>query len=198
MQGAQIKAAQIRRHTAVEQDQSKQQNETAEREINRHFPRGSETVARSPNTNEQKRRDERELVKCVEEKQIERRERAHRSGRDEKQARVKCVSMLRDLAGEPDGGESNERGEEQHHQAQSIDAESEIDVPVITHGKRRHHFVSAVRVAFEPEAQQQSRAECDSGRPQRGAPRRRAEENRQGGRYRKQNYKEQDHRKTVK
>ena len=121
-------------------------------------------------------------MKGVEEKQIERRERAHRAGRDEKQTRVKCVSMLRDFAGKPDGGESNERREEQHHQAQAVDAESEIDVPVVANRKRRDHFVSAVRVAFESEAEQQRRAERGSGRPQRGAPCRSAEQDRQGRR----------------
>src|SRR2546423_6002150 len=198
LQDTKIKAARGFRHGAIKHDQAEQQNETAGCEIDRDLPGGDYAIAAAPDSDEQERRDERELVKGVEEKQIERRERAHRSGGDEKQARVKCVSMLRDFARKPDSRESNERGEEQHNQAQAVDTEREIDVPVVANRKRRDHFVSAVRIAFEPEEEQQGRAECNSSRPQRGAPCRSAEQDRQRRRYWKQDYKKQDHRKMVK
>ena len=55
------------------------------------FQAASVTIAASPNSDEQKRRDECELVKGVKEKKIERGERAHRARGDEKETGVKGV-----------------------------------------------------------------------------------------------------------
>ena len=95
LQRAQIEAARRFRHAAVKQDQAEQQNETAGREIDRDLPRGGEAIAAPPDSDEEKSRDERQLVEGVEEKQIERSERAQRARRDEEQAGVERVLMLR-------------------------------------------------------------------------------------------------------
>ena len=68
-----------RGHAAIKQDQAEEQNETAEREIDRDLPGRGEAIARAPDADEQKGRNERELVKGVEEEQIERSERADRA-----------------------------------------------------------------------------------------------------------------------
>ena len=47
-----------------------------------------------------------------------------------KKAGVEGVLVLRDFAGEPDGGERDDRGQEQHDQAQAVDAEGEIQPPL--------------------------------------------------------------------
>ena len=81
LQGAEIKTARGLRHAAIKHDQAEQQNEASGRQIDRDFPGGGLPVAASPDSDEQKSRDQRELVKGVEEKEIERSERAHRAAR---------------------------------------------------------------------------------------------------------------------
>src|SRR2546423_170607 len=97
-------------------------------------------------------------MKRVEEKEIERRERAHCAGGDEKKAGVKGAAMLSDFAGEPDRGESHQRGKEQHHQAQTVDAEGKVDVPIGANRKRCDRLVAAL-VCLEAEIEEHSCAE---------------------------------------
>ena len=68
MQYSQIQTARAYRHGAIQHDQADQQNDTAEREIDCHFPGGSAAIPGSPDSNEEEGRDQRELVKSVEEK----------------------------------------------------------------------------------------------------------------------------------
>src|SRR5207247_2390257 len=68
LQRANIEAPFRRRKTLVKKNESDQQNETAEREINRDLPRGADAIAGSPNSDQQKCRDQRELMKRVKEK----------------------------------------------------------------------------------------------------------------------------------
>ena len=58
------------------------------REIDRDLPGRGVAIAGAPDADEQKSRDQRELVEGVEEKEIERSEGADRAGRDEEQAGV--------------------------------------------------------------------------------------------------------------
>src|SRR5947207_3413136 len=69
---ANIEAARFGRNTLIKQNQSEEQNETAKREINCDLPRRRDAIAAAPNSDQQERRDERELVKRVKEKQIDR------------------------------------------------------------------------------------------------------------------------------
>src|ERR1700730_10041003 len=101
----------MRRHALVEQDQSKQENKTPDREINRDLPGRGVAIAASPNADEQKRRDERELMKCVKEKKIERSKRANRAAGNEKQARIKGMLVIVDLVGKPNRRERHDRGQ---------------------------------------------------------------------------------------
>jgi len=68
LQFANIERSRRRRHTLIKQNKSDQQNKTAEREINRDFPRSRIAIARSPNSDEEKRWNQGELVKGVKEK----------------------------------------------------------------------------------------------------------------------------------
>src|SRR5207244_2978835 len=88
LQIANVEAARFDRNALVKQDQSEQQNETPEREINRDFPRSRGAIAASPDADQQKRRDQRQLVKGVEEKQVDRCERADCAAGNEKETRV--------------------------------------------------------------------------------------------------------------
>ncbi len=65
---AEIEAARRFRHAAIKQDQAQEENEAAGREIDRDLPRRGEAIPASPNSDEEKCRDEREFVKGVEEK----------------------------------------------------------------------------------------------------------------------------------
>ena len=89
LQSAQVETAQFSRDAAVEQDQAEEQNEAAEPEIDRDLPGRGGAVARAPDADEQKSRDQRQLVEGVEEKQIERSKGADRAARDEEEAGVK-------------------------------------------------------------------------------------------------------------
>src|SRR5688572_23388066 len=84
LQDADIEAPSRLRQAAIKHDQAEQQNETAGRQIDRNFPGGHLPIPRPPDSNEQKRRDQCQLVKSVEEKEIERSECAHGASRDEK------------------------------------------------------------------------------------------------------------------
>ena len=64
-------------------------------------------LTRSPQADEQERRDERQFVKGVEEEQILRRERAGAARGNEKDARVEKVGTLLNLRGHPDSSQCN-------------------------------------------------------------------------------------------
>src|SRR5450432_1907204 len=122
LQRAQIEAAQLWRHAAVEQDQSEQQHEAAETEIDRHFPSRGEPVARSPDADQKKSRDQRELMKSVEKKQIERSEGADRAAREKEETSVEQGLGFFDRRRKPDSAEQDERGEKKHDETEPIGA----------------------------------------------------------------------------
>src|SRR6266404_4287587 len=111
LQFANIERSLRRRRALIKQDQRDEQNETAEREINCDFPRRANAISRSPNSDEQKRRDQRELVESVEEKQIDRCESANGACGNEKEAGVKRALAVIDLTGEPNCRDRDNRRE---------------------------------------------------------------------------------------
>src|SRR4029077_6592809 len=118
------------RQTLVEKNQADQQNKTANGEIDRDFPGRAGAVAGSPNSDEQKRRNQRQLVEGVKEKQIDRTESADRAGRNKEETGVKRIFVVVDLPGEPDRGDGHDGGEQKHEQAQAVHAEGEMDSPI--------------------------------------------------------------------
>ena len=68
LQRANVKAARCDWNALVEQDQTDEQNETSERKIDRDLPGGRASVPAAPDSDQQKSRDECELVKRVKEK----------------------------------------------------------------------------------------------------------------------------------
>ena len=120
LQRAKIKAAQCRRHAAIEQDQSEKQNEAADSEVDCHLPCGREAISRAPDADEEKSRNQGQLVKGVEEKQIERSEGANRPAREEEETGIKQPLRFFDRRRKPDRAEQDERGEKKHDQAESI------------------------------------------------------------------------------
>ena len=79
LQCANIETARRVGHAVIEQDQTEQENEAAERQINRDFPRRGDAISAAPNSDEQKCRNQREFVKGVKEEEIDRRESAERA-----------------------------------------------------------------------------------------------------------------------
>jgi hypothetical protein len=124
---ADIERAQLGWNSQPEPDQPEQQDEAAESEIDGHFPSDALAFARSPDTDEQKGRNEGEFVEGVEEEKIDRSERANRAGRDEKQARIEHTGELFDFRRDPDGGEGDECGKKDKDEAESIRAKREMD-----------------------------------------------------------------------
>ncbi len=103
-----------------------------------------------------------------------------------------------DFAGKPDGGEGDDGGEDQHHQAQAIDAESEVDPPIAADRIGGDELKTALARFETPRYSERGRSEDKPGGPQRGAPGGRAEQNRQRGHNRAEDDEKQDHRKSVK
>jgi hypothetical protein len=63
---------------------------------------------------------------------------------------------LRDFAGEPDSCERYQGRKQEHHQAQAIDAQGEVDVPIAADRIRGHHLETAL-APFESEVGQEGR-----------------------------------------
>ena len=122
LQRAKIKTPRSLRDAAVEQDQTEQENEAAEREIDRNFPRGRLAISAAPNSDKQESRNQRQLVEGVKEEQIDRCESAKGAARDQKKTGVKSVFMLRDFAGEPDRAKRHDGRQQQHDEAEAIRA----------------------------------------------------------------------------
>ncbi len=164
LQCAEVKAARSLRHAAVKHDQAKQKNETPGREIDRDFPGGGLPIAAAPDSDEEKSRDERQLVEGVEEKEIERSECAHGAAGNEEKAGVKRIFVLGDFAREPDGRERHDRGQQHHHQAQAIEPEGEIDPPIAADRAGGDELKSAL-AGFECEISQQRSPRGSTRRP---------------------------------
>src|SRR5207302_4119000 len=88
LQGSEIKTARGLRHAAIKHDQTKQKDETSGRQIDRNFPCRGLPVAGPPDSDEQESGNQRELVKGVEEKEIERSECPHGAASNKKEASI--------------------------------------------------------------------------------------------------------------
>src|SRR3984893_3068760 len=112
LQRANVEAARRDWHALIKQDQTDEQNETSEREIDRDLPRGRAPVPAAPNSDQQKGWDKREFVEPIKEKEIERRKRAARADGDEQKGGLKRVFVIVELAGEPNGRQRDDCGEQ--------------------------------------------------------------------------------------
>ncbi|MFO0001599.1 MAG: hypothetical protein ACK559_10735, partial [bacterium] len=82
---------------------------------------------RTPDADEEERRDEGEFVEGVEEEKINRSKGPDGAGGNEEKARVEHAGGFFDLRGDPNGGEGDQRGEKEENHAQSIRPEREAD-----------------------------------------------------------------------
>ena len=174
LQNAEIKTARCFGQTAIEQNQSEQQNKTAERKVDRDFPRGRLSIAASPNSNEQECGNERELVKCIKEKQVDRCEGANCACGNEKQTGIECVFVFRNFGGEPDRTERNDRGKKQHQETEPIGAKREPPSPRLTNAPRANELKTA-RVAIEIQEKKKRADQFNRARNNCCSPCRRAE-----------------------
>src|SRR6266487_3677597 len=112
LQRANVETARPDWHALVKQDQTNEQNETTECKIDRDLPSRRGPVSAPPDPDQQKRRDEREFVKRIKEKYVERSKRADRAAGNEKKTGVERVFVLVDLAGEPNGRQGDGRSQQ--------------------------------------------------------------------------------------
>ena len=182
-----VKRAVQRRKADVQADQSDEQDDAPDREINRDLPGGSLAVfAVAPDADQQKGGDQRQLVERVEEKQVKRDERADGSRRDEQEATVKRVFALFDFGCYPDGAERHHRSQQQHHQAQPVEADEEFEI------HRRNDLEERVsKFVAEKRALHQHEHEVERRRRQRRTARRCAQQN--GNRRYQGNEQEERH-----
>ena len=159
---AQIKAARGFGHAAVEKDEPEEQDEAPGREIDRDLPGGGVAVSAAPDSDEEERRDERELVEGVEEKQIERSEGAERAGRDEQEAGVKGVLVLAIFPVNQTAASVTIAVKQDHHQAEAVEAEDEVQMPICADRDGGDEAEALVR-ALEAE-EDRARQRADSGR----------------------------------
>ena len=177
LQFANVECARVDRNALIKHDQAEQENETSGREIDRDFPGRGLPVAGPPDSDEQKSRDQRELVKGVEEKQIERSECSHGAAGNEEKAGVEGVLVLRDFTGEPDRGQGHDRGQQHHDQAQAIEADGEVEVPV-GRNRERTDILENSRSTHRTKEGGQAKSKF-AGSEQRGGARRRADHDQQ-------------------
>src|SRR5207248_4301093 len=102
-------------------------NDAPERKKDRDLPGRGASIARPPNSNEQKSGNQCQLVKGVEEKQVERSESADGTAGNEEQAGVERVFVTLNFTGKADCGEQDNRAEQDHKKTESVDAESEVE-----------------------------------------------------------------------
>ena len=74
--------------------------------------------------------DEGKLVEGVEEEEIERGEGARRPGGDEEEGGEIGALIPLHHGSDPEGGDGDNRGEQEHHKAQAIDTEEELQMPL--------------------------------------------------------------------
>ena len=175
-----VESAQRFRHGEVEIEQADEQDEAAEPEIDRNFPRRRVPLAAAPNTDEQEGRDEREFVEGVEEEEIDRGKRARGSGGDEEQARVVERLTLFDLRRDPDRGERDDAGEQQHEHAEAVHADEVVQVPFRRDGRGGEKLKASLRFVVGQEREKREQ-ELRGRRPERGLARRRAEQDAERG-----------------
>src|SRR5947199_3956722 len=135
-QRADVEAAQWGRNALVKQDQTQQQNETSYREIDRDFPCCRYPITGAPNSDQQKRGNECQLMKRVKEKQVDRHKSTDCATGNEQKTGVECVFIFVDRAGKPDRSQGNDGGKQQHYQTQAVDARCEAQSPFGGYGER--------------------------------------------------------------
>src|SRR4030095_8238815 len=84
-------------------------------------------IACPPNSNEQESGNQCQLVKGIEEKQVERSESTDGAAGNEEQASVERVLVMLDFTGKPDRGEEDDRAEQDHQKTKSVQAEGEVE-----------------------------------------------------------------------
>src|SRR5207253_1601711 len=89
LQSADVKGACHFRHASVKKNQAEEENETARGQVDRDLRSRGITIPASPDSDQEKSRNEGDLVKGIEEEKIERGERSHGPARDEQKAGVK-------------------------------------------------------------------------------------------------------------
>ncbi len=100
--------------------------------------------------------------------------------------------MLRDFSGEPNRGQGDDRGQEDHDEAEAIETEDEIEPPLRADGERGE-IAEAFMPAVESDEGGDGRERVQPGGDERGGARRCASQNDGGRQERTENEEEQDH-----
>ncbi len=163
LQRANIEAARLRGQALIKQDQTDKENETAKRQIDGDFPGGGHAIAAPPNSNKQKSGNQREFVKGVKEKQIERRKRAERATRYKQQTGIECVFVIVDFACEPDAGQGHDGSEQDQNETETVKSGREMNSPAL--GNREG--IDELKAGFPPRvvnANEKRHEQCNAGR----------------------------------
>ncbi len=113
----------------VEIEQTDQKNKTPQTEINGNFPSGRLAFSTSPKADQEEGRNERELVKCIEEEKIHRSKRTRGTCTNQEEARVKERLAFFNFWGQPNRRKGDDPCEEKHEQAQPIDTDGVAQLP---------------------------------------------------------------------
>ncbi len=198
MQFSNIESAGSDGETLIEQDQPKQENETAEREINRDLPGRGAAISTAPDSDKQERRDESQFVEGVEEKQIKRSEGTDRAAGDEKQTGIERFFMFLDLTRKPNCRDRDDRRQQHHDQAQAIETKGKREVPFRQNRPRADILESLVARWVESNKCQNRQRERKQGSKQRGFPGGKTERDQKRRDERRKNDEIKHQRKTVK
>src|SRR5262249_11481899 len=102
---------------------------------------------------------ERKLMKRIKEKEINRSERADGAAGNKQETSVERILVPVDLAGEPNGSEGDNRGQEDHDQTQAVEPGGETQMPLGRDGERSN----MLKVALIPSERCEKRHCCSKG-----------------------------------
>ena len=174
----------------IETDQPQEENKAAEGEVDRGFPSRRLPVARAPDSDQQKRRDEGQLMEHVEEKEIDRGERPDAARRDEQERGVEPVGVFFRRAGHRHRGDRHERGQQQHDQAQPVGSQRERDPHRGNHWHRGNELVRSLPGLVNREEREHENQVGDR-RDERGGPGIRADQDEGDRHQRNENQKKE-------
>ena len=129
MEVDQIKSANGFGKGEVEIEQTDQKNKAPQTEINGNFPSSRLAFATSPKADQEEGRNERELMKCIEEEEIHRGKCPRSTRTNQEETGVKEGLALFNFWGQPNRRKGDNPCKEQHQQAQPIDTDGVAQLP---------------------------------------------------------------------
>ena len=165
---AEVERALVDRQLQVERNQAHQRDERAEAEVKRDLKRRVVlAVAAAPDADHDERRHQRQFVEEIEEKQVERRERAENAAGHHQQQDVKLLFAFLDFPRNAGGGEGDERAHQNQADVNAIHAQRAFDAERLG-AKQRNGRDELIGFCVRGKAPEQRNAQQrdQKGRPQ--------------------------------